>query len=165
MATWDSYVTPEEVADTVSYYNEKVGESRHVDATTAISVVTQAFNYYNYLEDEERADAIRYDLQTFCEYATTAFNTEEELAFSDRYSTLLASGHPYSGKTDKFEKAEWLSGAPELSYAGKSAIVAALSPKADEETVRHANVRLTVMAQEGMLSDSTMYLLEEALRS
>lgn len=163
MSNWDSVIHPGEVADTVNYFNEKVGSSRHVKSATAISVVAQAFNYYDYLEGEEKADAIRYDLQSFCEYATTAFNQGRELQFSDRYSSLLASGHPYSPKLDKVELAEWISGAPELDARGKTAIVAALSPEAHSETVRHAYVRLTVMAQSGMLSRETMSLLEKAL--
>lgn len=165
MNTWDSLINPEEIADTVSFYNEKVGESRHVTAETAIKVVSQAFNYYDYLEDEERADAIRYDLQSFCEYATTAFNSEDDLSFSDRYTSLLASGHPYSLKVDRSALADWIAGAPELTYSGKSAIVAALNPYSDLEVVRHANIRLTIMAQNSELSLNTMYLLEEALRS
>lgn len=165
MKTWNSYLTPEEVADTVSYYNEKVGESRHVDAATAVAVVEQAFNYYNYLEDEERSDAIRYDLQSFCEYATTAFNAEDGLEFSDRYSGLLASGHPYSVTQNVEDLGEWIAGAPELTHQGRTAVIASLSPKADPETVRHAHVRLTLMAQNDELSPSTMYLLESALSS
>lgn len=165
METWNSYVSPEEVADTVSYYNNAVGESRQVSATTAVSLVEQAFNYYSHLEGEERADAIRYDLQSFCEYATTAFNAGEDLEFSDRYSPLLASGHPYATNRDQEALGEWIAGAPELAHKGKAAIVAALSPDVDSDTVRHAHVRLTVMAQNNELSASTMYLLEEALRS
>jgi hypothetical protein len=165
MNTWNSYLSPEEVADTVSFYNEAVGETRHVSAETAINLVEQAFNYYSYLGDDERADAIRYDLQSFCEYATTAFNVEESLEFSDRYLGLLASGHPYSGKMEKQSMGEWLSGAPELTSSARSAIVASLSPEADDDLVRHANIRLTLMAERGELSPTTMLLLEQALSS
>lgn len=165
MNTWENLLNPDEIADTVSYYNEKVGQSRHVDAATAVSVVSRAFNYYDYLDDEGRADAIRYDLQSFCEYATTAFNVEDELKFSDRYVGLLASGHPKSPKAKKDLVVEWISGAPELNLSGRNAIVAALSPDAHPETVRHAHVRLTVMAQSGLLSEQTMSLLEKALTS
>jgi hypothetical protein len=163
MKTWDFFVAPEEVADTVSYFNEKVGESRHVDANTAIAVVVQAFNYYDYLEDEERSDAIRYDLQSFCEYATTAFNVEDSLEFSNRYSSLLSSGHPRSAKSNKVDLSEWIAGAPELDDTSRSAVIASLSPEAGEDLVRHAHVRLTLMAQDGRLSRPTMVLLEEAL--
>jgi hypothetical protein len=165
MATWDSLLHPTEVAETINYFNEKVGPSRFVSASTALSVVVQAFSYYDYLEDDEKADAIRYDLQSFCEYATTAFNQNSELEFADRYRALLASGHPRSVKPEKAEVAEWISGAPELDHRSQAAIVAALSPEAHAETVRHAHVRLALMAQEGLLSFETMSLLEEALTS
>ena len=165
MTTWDSLINPMEVAETINYFNEKVGPSRYVSASTAISVIAQAFNYYDYLEGEEKADAVRYDLQSFCEYATTAFNEENELQFADRYRTLLASGHPRSVKPDKAEVAEWIAGAPELDHRSQAAIVAALSPEAHSETVRHAHVRLALMAQEGLLSTQTMSLLQEALTS
>jgi hypothetical protein len=163
MKTWNAYVNLEEVADTVSYYNQKVGISRHVTAETAVKVVEQAFNYYDYLEGREKSDAISYDLQSFCEYATTAFNVEDSLEFSDRYSPLLASGHPRGLRPIKSEIPEWIAGAPELDGTARSAIIASLSPEADEDLVRHAHVRLSLMAQDGRLSPATMVLLEEAL--
>ncbi|NBU22546.1 MAG: hypothetical protein EBS38_01310 [Actinobacteria bacterium] len=165
MSTWDSLINPIEVAETVNYFNEKVGPSRYVSSSTAISVITQAFNYYDYLEGEEKADAIRYDLQSFCDYATTAFNQDNGLEFADRYRALLASGHPRSLRPEKAEVAEWIAGAPELDHRSQAAIVAALSPEAHAETVRHAHIRLALMAQEGLLSFETMSLLEEALTS
>lgn len=163
METWDAYINPEEVADTVTYYNQKVGSSRHVNAETVVKVVQQAFNYYDYLEGRAKSDAISYDLQSFCEYATTAFNVEDSLEFSDRYSPLLASGHPRSLKPTKSAVPEWIAGAPELDGTAKSAVIASLSPGADEDLIRHAHVRLSLMAQGGRLSPSTMFLLEEAL--
>lgn len=163
MASWDQYITPEELADTFSYYNSKVGESRHVDAQTAVKVAQQACNYFSFLEGDERADAIRYDVQSFAEYATTAFNVDDELEFNDRYTALLASGHPYNPKGNRENLAEWIAGAPEVSDRARDAIVASLSPEVDEMTLLHANTRLIIMAREGQLSESTMLLLEKAL--
>jgi hypothetical protein len=163
--TWDTYINPEELADTFSYYNSKVGDSRAVDAQTAVKVAQQACNYYSYLSSEEIADAIRYDVQSFAEFATTGFNVTDELEFHSRYQPLLASGHPDSSNPNKEKVAEWISGAPEISDRARDAIVAALSPEVDEVTLVHANTRLVVMAREGLLSDATMVLLERALSS
>jgi hypothetical protein len=161
--TWDQFISPDELADTISYYNAQVGESRHVTASTAVEVAQQACNYYSYLEDDERADAIRYDVQSFAEYATTAFNVVDDLEFSPRYLPLLSSGHPYSESQDKESLAEWLGGAPEVSDSAKDAIIASLSPDVDEVTLLHANTRLILMAKRGQLSEQTMFLLEKAL--
>ncbi len=163
MNTWDQFISPDELADTISYYNSKVGESRHITAATAVEVAQQACNYYSYLEDDERADAIRYDVQSFAEYATTAFNVTDELEFNSRYTALLSSGHPYSESQDRENLAEWLAGAPEVSEKARDAIVASLSPDVDEVTLLHANTRLILMAKRGQLSDQTMFLLEKAL--
>lgn len=163
MANWDEFISPEELADTFSYYNSKVGESRQISAETAVQVAQQACNYYSYLEGEERGDAIRYDVQSFAEYATTAFNFNDELEFSPRYTYLLASGHPYSESQDKESLADWIAGAPELTDKARQAIVASLSPGIDDVTLLHANTRLILMARQGQLSDQTMYLLERAL--
>lgn len=165
MPSWDSYISPEELADTFSYYNSKVGDSRSVTAETAVKVAQQACNYYSYLDADEIGDAIRYDVQSFAEYATTGFNVTDELEFDSRYQPLLASGHPDSTNPDKEQVAEWISGAPEISERAKDAIVAALSPEVDETVLLHANTRLIVMAREGLLSDATMVLLEKALSS
>lgn len=163
MANWDEFISPEELADTFSYYNSKVGESRQISAEVAVQVAQQACNYYSYLESEERGDAIRYDVQSFAEYATTAFNFDDELEFSPRYSHLLASGHPYSENQDREALAEWVAGAPELTEKAREAVVASLAPDVDDVTLLHANTRLILMAREGQLSDQTMYLLEKAL--
>lgn len=163
MANWDEFISPEELADTISYYNLKVGESRRISANEAIQVAQQACNYYSYLDAEERKNAIRYDVQSFAEYATTAFNVEDELEFSPRYTHLLASGHPFAENPDKESLAEWIAGAPEVSERAKDAIIASLSPNVDDVTLLHANTRLILMAREGQLSDETMYLLERAL--
>jgi hypothetical protein len=165
MANWHDFVQPTELADTVSYYNDKVGESRHVSSEATLAVAKQACDYYSYLDADERADAIRYDIQSFAEYATLGVNVSEGLEFAPRYSSLLAAGHPDRGFKDLDAAASWISGAPELNSAARRAIVAALSPASSEVEVLHANTRLMLMSKEGNLSDSTAAYLEKALSS
>lgn len=166
MANWHDYIQPTELADTVSYFNDKVGESRHVSSQAALTVAQQACDYYSYLSsDEEVADAIRYDVQSFAEYATLGVNVSDGLEYADRYAPLLASGHPDNGFKNLDEAATWISGAPELNWAARRAIVAALSPASSEVETLHANTRLMLMSKDGQLSDSTAAYLEKALSS
>lgn len=165
MANWYDLIQPTELADTVSYYNDKVGETRHVSSEATLSVARQAYDYYSYLDADERADAIRYDVQSFAEYATLGLNVSEDLEFADRYEPLLAAGHPRKGFKNLDASATWISGAPELNSAARRAIVAALSPTSSEVEVLHANTRLMLMSKDGQLSDITATYLEKALNS
>lgn len=165
MANWYDLIQPTELADTVSYYNDKVGETRHVSSEATLSVARQAYDYYSYLDADERADAIRYDVQSFAEYATLGLNVSEDLEFADRYEPLLAAGHPRKGFKNLDAAATWISGAPELNSAARRAIVAALSPTSSEVEVLHANTRLMLMSKDGQLSDITATYLEKALNS
>lgn len=164
MAKWHDFISPDELADTASYFNDKVADSRKISADSIISVASMACDYYGYLEDSDAiADAIRYDVQSFAEYATLGYTETTELEFADRYSSLLAAGHPHNGFSDMENLAGWISGAPELSREARHAIVAALSPKSSEVEVLHANTRLFLIAKDGELSDATAELLELAL--
>jgi hypothetical protein len=164
MAKWHDYIQPTELADTITHFNDKVGDSRHISSEAALSVAQLACDYYSYLDSsEEIADAIRYDVQSFAEYATLGVNVSGELEFSGRYAPLLASGHPDNGFKNLDHAANWISGAPELNNTAKRAIVAALSPKSSEVETLHANTRLMLMSKDGQLSDSTAAYLEKAL--
>jgi hypothetical protein len=165
MANWHDFIQPTELADTVSYFNDKVGETRHVSSEATLAIAKQACDYYSYLDAEERADAIRYDVQSFAEYATLGVNATDGLEFADRYAPLLAAGHPSKGFKDLDAAASWISGAPELNAAAKRAIVAALSPTSSEVEILHANTRLMLMSKDGQLSDLTAAYLEKALNS
>jgi hypothetical protein len=166
MSKWHNYITPDELADTASYFNDKVLGSRKITPEAVIQVAQMASEYYSYLNDHDAiADAIRFDVQSFSEYATMGYIANENLEFADRYASLLAAGHPHNGFNDLEISAKWISGAPELTSQAQHAIIAALSPKSSDIEQLHANTRLTLIAKNGELSDDTAEFLEAALSS
>jgi hypothetical protein len=159
---WTDFVTAEDVVSIVDSYNAEASNIRAIDGDTALRVVELASDYYNYLDSADRAAAIKYDLHSFAEFATTGFTSDGDLEFIDRYEALLASGHPYVA-TDATATANWLAGAPELDEVSRTAVIASVAPGASDMQKLHAYTRLTVLASNNQLSPETMTLLEQVL--
>lgn len=160
--SWSDFVTAEDVISIVDSYNAEASNIRAVDGDTALKVVELASDYYNYLDSSDRSEAIKYDLHSFSEFATTGFTSDGDLEFIDRYESLLASGHPYVA-ADATATANWLAGAPELDDISRTAIIASVAPGASDMQKLHAYTRLTVLASNNQLSPETMTLLEQVL--
>jgi hypothetical protein len=157
MSEWKNFVSSYAIENILSDVNELVGEGRHIAPENLESVAASAYEYYStYMDNSEIPNAILWDMQEYANYASGLGDRNE---FTERYTSLLPSGHPDSESLDPVAAAAWISGSPELSPAAGAVIVASLTPTEDLLKLVHATTRLKALMASGEVADNTKELI------
>jgi hypothetical protein len=157
MSDWSNYISEDDLAPIAESINSEVGAGRHVTVDQLKAVAASAASYYDYLPEEERANAILWDASQFSQYAAGLVGRDDD---TSRYSALLASGHPDSPEVDPIAAAAWVAGAPELDPGQRAVVETALSPNSDYLRIIHANSRMRAIVSSGQASPETVKNIE-----
>lgn len=152
MSNWSDYINEDSLQVFVESTNQEVGEGRHVTLDQLKSVVASALEYYDYLPEADKANALLWDASQFAQYSAGLAEQSED---TSRYTSLLASGHPDSTAPDAIAAAAWVAGAPELAPSQRAVVETALSPNSDYLRLIHANSRMKAILASGEVSAKT----------
>ena len=108
------------------------------------------------MDKAELPNAILWDLQEYANYACGLGDANE---YTQRYTSMLPSGHPDNPTLDPVAAAAWIAGSPELSPSAGSVIVASLTPTDDTLKLVHATTRLKALLASGEVADETKELI------
>tara|TARA_B110000503_G_scaffold142592_1_gene239895 strand:+ start:3129 stop:3647 length:519 start_codon:yes stop_codon:yes gene_type:complete len=161
MTNWKNFVSEFALGDVLSDVNELVGATRKLETTNLESVAESAYAHYStYMDNSELPNALLWDIQEYANYATGLSGKNE---YSEKYASLLPSGHPDSENPEALAAAAWIAGDASLSPSASSAIIASLAPSDDVVKVVHATARMKALIASGDIPEETSDLIYDRI--